>query len=191
MKDSPTIYVMGDPILAKVCDEVSIDDILTNTSVHDAVQIAHRALDDFRKRVGFGRAIAAPQVGFALRFVALNLPVKGAFTMFNPTITTRSVDTFTMWDDCLSFPHLMVCVRRHKHISVDYVDEKGVSKQWLDCPQDISELLQHELDHLDGVLAVDVAVPPARNPTSPSVVDRALWLAERELHMTYVDDYVS
>jgi peptide deformylase len=189
MSDSPKIYLQGDDILSKVCEEVSVDDILTSATVKDAVQIAHRALSDFRKRVGFGRAIAAPQVGYALRFVALSLQDRGAFTMFNPRITSRSDSTFTMWDDCLSFPDLMVCVRRHKRISVSYTDEQGVQKEWLDCTQDISELLQHELDHLDGVLAVDIAVPPARNPDCPKVVTRAAWLAEKDLFATYVDEY--
>lgn len=187
--ESPKIYVVGDEILRKVCDEVSVDDILTHkTIVREATETAHRALNDFRKRVGFGRAIAAPQVGYALRIVTLNLPDKGVFAMYNPRITYRSAETFTMWDDCLSFPDLMVCVRRHKCISVAYLDEHGKEQLWSKCSQDISELLQHEIDHLDGVLAVDIAVPPARNTLCPSIVDRAKWLAEREVFMSYVDE---
>jgi len=60
------------------------------------------------------------------RFLALNLGNKPApFTMFNPEITTKSAETFSLWDDCMSFPHLMVKLRRHKHISVRFQNIQG------------------------------------------------------------------
>jgi peptide deformylase len=50
----------------------------------------------------------------------------------------------------MSFPWLMVKVQRHSTIDIEYIDEKGVKQQWKNIDQAISELLQHEIDHLDG-----------------------------------------
>jgi len=114
-------------------------------------------LERFRGALGFGRAIAAPQIGVAERFVALNLG-EGPFVIANPVITWRSPQTFTLWDDCMSFPDLLVRVRRHASISVRYLDLDGRVREWPELERSRSELLQHELDHLDGILAVDRAL---------------------------------
>lgn len=114
-------------------------------------------LEEFRRRHGFGRAISAPQIGIPQRFIAVNLG-KGLFFIVNPVITWRSAETFTMWDDCMSFPDLLVRVERTASISLEYVDEKGRRKEWREMDRAASELLQHEIDHLDGVLAVDRAI---------------------------------
>jgi peptide deformylase len=119
----------------------------------------HRWLSAFRAEHGFGRAIAAPQIGIARRFIALNLPHWSAqpFTMYNPEITWRSTQRFELWDDCMSFPFMLVRVRRHASISVRYQTETGESIVRERLDRSDSELLQHEIDHLDGVLAVDRA----------------------------------
>ena len=64
-----------------------------------------------------------------------------------------------LWDDCFSFPDLMVRVSRANQIKVDYQDDRGL-KQTLEAEGDLSELLQHEIDHLDGILAVQRAISP-------------------------------
>lgn len=117
----------------------------------------HATLADFRRSAGFGRAIAAPQIGVSRRMVALHLEDR-PFTMLNPRIVWRSEDTFTLWDDCMSFPELLVRVRRHQSISVHWQDEQGRPRSFERIDRARSELLQHELDHLDGVLAVDRAL---------------------------------
>ena len=76
----------------------------------------------------------------------------------NPEIVWRSRETFTLWDDCMSFPDLMVKVRRHRSISIQFQDVQGQIHQWSRINQAFSELLQHEMDHLDGILAVDIAI---------------------------------
>jgi peptide deformylase len=115
-------------------------------------------LDDFRSRHGFGRAIAAPQIGRLERIIFVRLEQIGlARPLINPEITARSEEMFELWDDCFSFPDLMVRLRRHARITVDYQDERGARQQWT-VDGDISELLQHEIDHLDGILAVNRAI---------------------------------
>jgi hypothetical protein len=70
-------------------------------------------LEAFRERFGFGRAIAAPQIGVPRRLIAVNLGEE-PFLVVDPDITWRSEETFTMWDDCMSFPGLLVRLRRHR-----------------------------------------------------------------------------
>ena len=62
-----------------------------------------------------------------------------------------------LWDDCFSFPDILVKVRRHKRIEISYVDEAGERKNLI-AADALSELLQHEIDHINGVLAIDRAI---------------------------------
>ncbi|MGA7614883.1 MAG: peptide deformylase, partial [Thermoanaerobaculia bacterium] len=137
-------------------------------------------LADFRRRHGFGRAIAAPQIGIGQRFIAIDLG-KGPFLVVNPVITSRSEETFTMWDDCMSFPDILVRLRRHRSISLYYHDEAGRDHEWRDLDTAESELLQHETDHLDGVLAIDHALD------RESIVLRPLFEARYEELRATVD----
>lgn len=116
-------------------------------------------LADFRTRQGFGRAIAAPQIGAHQRIIFVNMH-DGSFgpaPLLNPQIVRASDERMELWDDCFSFPNLMVRVQRHVEIDVRYTDEQGLP-QVVTARGDLSELLQHELDHLDGVLATDRAL---------------------------------
>jgi peptide deformylase len=112
-------------------------------------------LDDFRRQNGFGRGIAAPQVGVGRRMIFLN--VGESFPLINPTITRASREMMELWDDCFSIPNLMIRVRRHVEIDVSYTDEHG-AQRLMKASGDVSELLQHEIDHINGILATDRAI---------------------------------
>ena len=71
----------------------------------------------------------------------------------NPVLKNKSEEMIELWDDCISFPDLLVRVRRHKRCTIEYRDNNWIL-QSLDLEDDLSELLQHEIDHLDGILAV-------------------------------------
>lgn len=154
MSEPAPVLLLGDPRLRVRSYEVAS---FGDTLFQKEVATLAASLEDFRRRHGFGRAISAPQIGIALRFIAVNLG-KGTFIVANPVVTGSSDSTITMWDDCMSFPDLLVRVRRNESISLDYVDEQGKAKSWRDLDLAASELLQHEIDHLDGVLAVDRAI---------------------------------
>jgi peptide deformylase len=77
--------------------------------------------------------------------------------LINPEIVWSSQNRFELWDDCFSFPDLMVRVSRATRVRVDYQDTDGLN-QTLEAEGALSELLQHEIDHLDGVLAVQRAI---------------------------------
>ena len=148
-----TVLLVGDPRLRRVATPASLDE----PGLKDDVTRLHAALARFRAEHGFGRAIAAAQIGVARRFLALNLG-EGPFTMFNPEVVWRSAETFTLWDDCMSFPFLLVRVARNASITVDFEDEAGRRQRWEHLDRATSELLQHEIDHLDGILAIDRAL---------------------------------
>jgi peptide deformylase len=141
------ILVAGDPRLAQRAQAVSLDD----PDLKGEVVEMHAALAAFRADNGFGRAIAAPQVGIAKRVIALQLGAT-PFELINPEITWRSDSLFDVWDDCLSVPDCVVRVSRHRSISVRYFDLQGRVRHWEHLPEDLAELIQHEVDHLDGIL---------------------------------------
>lgn len=116
-------------------------------------------LAEFRAQAGFGRGIAAPQIGAMQRVIFLRMPDGFTGALCNPRLTWASPERFERWDDCFSFPDLMVWVSRARAVRVDYQDEEGRPQQ-LAAAGDLAELLQHEIDHLDGVLAVDRAASP-------------------------------
>ncbi|MEQ1891582.1 MAG: peptide deformylase [Planctomycetota bacterium] len=171
------ILHLGDPRLRWPCKEV------TDARSADVRALgAHlfETLAELRTRHGFGRALAAPQVGRRIAVVAYDLGA-GPRLMINPKITAQSEATFTLWDDCYSFPDLLVRVRRARSISLDYVDASGRHQSWKDLGEAESELFQHELDHLEGVLAIDRLVD------ADSVVTREEFARERERLLASVD----
>jgi len=139
----------------------------------------HETLAAFRARRGFGRALAAPQIGRRVRAVAFDLG-RGPRALINPGITARSDATFTLWDDCLCFPELLVRVRRARSITLEFEDEHGRAQRWSDLEPAEAELFQHELDHLDGILAVDRALD------AESIVTREEFARERERYAALV-----
>src|SRR5262245_60839052 len=112
-------------------------------------------LENFREQNGFGRGIAAPQIGVGRRVIFLN--TGESFPIINPTITHASREMMELWDDCFSIPNLMVRVRRHFEVDVSYTDDQG-SQRRIKASGALSELLQHEIDHLNGILATDRAI---------------------------------
>ena len=172
----PAILRLGDPRLRRVAAPVDLAD---PTLAADLARL-HAELAAFRAAHGFGRAIAAPQLGIDRRLIAMNLGT-GPLAIVDPEIVWRSGETFTLWDDCLCFPELLVRVRRHASISVRYRDERGAEVLRERLPRAESELFQHEIDHLDGVLAVD------RAEGDPAIVQRHEFLADPARFAAMVD----
>lgn len=110
----------------------------------------------WRTSTGYGRAIAAPQIGASMRVIFLKLPDSESWPMVNPAITWRSEEKMVVWDACLSFLSIFMQVERHREIVVRYQDLRGEAHEIRAGEErNLSELLQHEIDHLDGILAVD------------------------------------
>lgn len=115
----------------------------------------HEAMFDFRTKYNAGRAIAAPQIGVFKRIIYMN--ISEPVLMINPVLSSFSEETFELWDDCMCFPNLLVKVCRFKQCTLSYTN-RNLEQVTLFLTDDISELIQHEYDHLDGILATMRAV---------------------------------
>ncbi len=146
------ILLLGDPRLYQPSEAVRIEEI---PSLRGVVEDLHDTLMDFRQRHGVGRAIAAPQIGVFKRLIYMN--TGSPVVLINPVLRPIGSETMELWDDCMSFPDLLVRVRRWRRCTVDYLDMDGEKRQ-LTPEGDLSELLQHEYDHLDGILATMRAI---------------------------------
>jgi peptide deformylase len=145
------ILRLGNPGLFHVCDSVTREELDEMGSV--AMDL-HDTIMDFRNRTGMARAMASPQIGVYKRMIYMHIERPVVF--INPVLSDLSADMIEMWDDCMSFPELLVRLRRHKTCRITYRD-----MEWNEHTKELtelSELLQHEVDHLDGVLAVSRAI---------------------------------
>jgi peptide deformylase len=146
------ILQLGNPVLRSTCVPVRSFD---NGGLQELVEDLRDTLLDFHARRGFGRGIAAPQIGILQR--AIFVDVGEPMALLNPVIVGRSRKHILLWDDCFSFPDLMVKLKRHLTIEVRYRNLQG-KLQTLKAAGGLSELLQHEIDHINGILAVDRAI---------------------------------
>ncbi|MGD9381950.1 MAG: peptide deformylase [Candidatus Thorarchaeota archaeon] len=162
------ILLLGNPRLYEVSEPVLKEDIAIVQSV---IQDLHETMMEFRHKYGAGRAIAAPQIGVLKRVIYMQ--IDGPITFINPILDNLSEEMIEVWDDCMCFPELLVKVRRHKSCTIQYRDMNWNQKA-IDLEDSLSELIQHEYDHLDGVLAVSRAIDSKsfaiRGQVTPGVV---------------------
>jgi peptide deformylase len=148
-----TVLQLGDPGLREVAKKVSDP---AAAGIRALVEDLADTLAHWRKATGYGRGIAAPQVGANWRVIFLRLPGEEPWPLVNPEITWRSEEKIVVWDACLSFLSIFMQVERHREITVRYQDLRGERHEvHAGEERNLSELLQHEIDHLDGILAVD------------------------------------
>jgi len=153
MKYLNNLLLLGDPRLYQVCEPVTEAD---KPFIDDWVNDLHDVMEEIRARYNFGRGIAAPQLGIMKRLFYLN--INEPKVIINPEIIWASNDKFSLWDDCMSFPHLLVHVSRHKSLKINYLNQNYEPQDWLIEQQEIAELVQHEYDHLNGVLCTMRAI---------------------------------
>lgn len=144
-----TVRHLGDPVL-----RVSASRVVAPRSPAVAA-LADDLLDTLRATraaTSYGRAIAAPQIGEPVRVVVADLGE--LWTLVNPEITQASEERRDWWDACLSFHDVFGRLSRHVAISVRWEDLQGEVHE-AHFEDELAELFQHELDHLEGVLAID------------------------------------
>ncbi len=147
-----SILLLGNPKLYELSSPVSHDEL---GSIRRAVTDLDDTITHFQRAFGYGRAIAAPQIGVMKRLIYMRIdePV----VIINPVLENLSEEMIELWDDCMSFPDLMVRVKRHKKCTLTYRNLDWKEVRW-ELADDMSELIQHEYDHLDGILATQRAV---------------------------------
>ena len=148
------ILLLGNPKLYETCAPVEPTEL---ESLKPVITDLHDTMMDFRKRYNRGRAIAAPQIGVMKRLIYMH--IENSVVFINPIFKDNSDEMMVVWDDCMSFPDLLVKVRRHKSCTIVYKD-MDFNEQQMQLVGDLSQLLQHEYDHLDGILAVSRAIDP-------------------------------
>lgn len=144
------IVLLGNPNLRKKSDKVTdftkdLKPILENLK---------DSLTKIQEATGMGRGIAAPQLGYLKKVVYIQMPER-SFYLVNPEILWRSYETFDVWDSCFSMKGaFFVKIQRNKKIRVRYQDENG-KVHIEEFSDSLSELLQHETDHLEGIVCTD------------------------------------
>lgn len=152
------IAQLGQPVLRENALELSPDEI----TAPGVQQLIDGMLETLAAAGGVG--LAAPQVFTNRRvFLAAVLPPpepeagRGIEIFINPQIVGVSEETGAAWEGCLSFPELLVLVERHLAVRIEYWNRRGEQRS-LELQGFPARVVQHELDHLNGVLTLDRAV---------------------------------
>ena len=139
------ILRMGEETLREVSSPVScIDD--------EIKKLIDEMFITLEKSNGIG--LAAPQVGINIRLFIVQLEEDRGMVFINPEIIRTSDEQCTMEEGCLSIPKVYEKVIRPKNITLQYVDING-KKQLIQAGGLLARVIQHEYDHLNGVLFVD------------------------------------
>lgn len=157
------IVQTGHPVLRKPASPVSLSDIGTP----DFEKLIDYMIDVMRNAPGVG--VAAPQIGIPLRLFVLEdrsggfddddeeereKPTVPLHVFINPTLEPIGEDTVHFYEGCLSVHRMAAVVPRWHEVKVSGLDRKGdpIEVQWSGWP---ARILQHEFDHLEGVLYID------------------------------------
>ena len=152
------IIKMGNPVLREIAEDFSPKEILSE----ETQSLVEDMWDSMEAAGGIG--LAAPQIGISKQLAVIRLQEQSDrypdmkdsedFVIFNPKITVLDETEQGFWEGCLSIPGMRGYVERPQNISVSFIDELGEFGT-LDLHGFPATVLQHELDHLNGVLYVD------------------------------------
>lgn len=145
------ILLLGDTRLYEPSEAVDPEEV---SALLPVINDLEETMIDFQRRHGWGRAIAAPQIGVLKRIVCMH--VDRPLVLLNPILDAHSSEKELFWEDCMSFPELLVCLENPVSCRLTYRDPEWREHR-VHLSHDFAELLQHEVDHLDGVLSVQRA----------------------------------
>ena len=142
------IILIPDPVLRKVASPVA--------EITDGIR---QLLDDMAETMydAPGIGLAAPQVNISERIIVMDCSrdeEPELYKMINPEIVASSQERSVLEEGCLSIPNQTADVERPAHVDVRYLDVDG-NEQMLHCEGLLAACVQHEIDHLDGVLFID------------------------------------
>ena len=138
----------GDPVLRKTAAPVEVFDESLGALVAEMVEALSNAN---------GVGLAAPQIGVSKRVVVIDTEYGEAppRVLINPEIVSTSDETVVEDEGCLSLPGISLDVKRSAHVSVRAQNEKGEEYTIEDASGLLAKALQHEIDHLNGILLID------------------------------------
>lgn len=148
------IVLYPDPVLRKKAAKVEVFDASLQKTVRDMFATMYKLR---------GVGLAAPQVGLSINLLVLNPsgdPEKPEqeMALINPKIRSRKGEVFGE-EGCLSFPRIYAEIARARDIVVDYQDPSGKKFEGVSLSDYLARIVQHEGDHLDGVLFTDRMSP--------------------------------
>ncbi len=154
------IVLMGDPVLRTEADEVTVFDDALKGLVRDMFETMYHA---------DGIGLAAPQIGLAQRIIVVDLrrpdeddeAAPERIALVNPVVTWSSEDTYKTTEGCLSIPGLEEVVERPVAVRVEGKDPEGRDVV-VEADELYGRALQHEIDHVDGILFLDRVSPLKR-----------------------------
>ena len=149
------IAVMGDPVLREIAREVTLEELASpevQGIIDDMVQTMHSA---------GGVGLAAPQISQSLRICVIDKPLT---VLVNPVVTPAGEARGTSTEGCLSVPDMTGTVERAKTVRVQALTRAGktVDMHWTGFR---AIVVQHEVDHLDGILYIERASHTDKGPT--------------------------
>ncbi len=139
------IVTFGDKLLTQKSELIT--DITKET-----INLINEMFDTMYYNNGIG--LAAVQVGQLINLFVVDVPDHGKYVMINPKIADKSLEKQIYEEGCLSIPGIGNEVERPANILVEFTDEKGKNKK-IEASGLLSTCIQHEYDHLEGILFVD------------------------------------
>lgn len=156
---------LGHPVLRRPAREVTSEEI-RGAAMRQLVSDMQQTMEDYG-----GVGLAAPQVHCPLRVAIVEFSADNPrfdieekqqpTTFFNPRVRVLDATPAGFWEGCLSVPGLRGYVQRPSRICVDYLDDQAVPRT-IEASGFLATVLQHEFDHLDGVLYVDRLADPSK-----------------------------
>ncbi|HEY9622909.1 MAG TPA: peptide deformylase [Crinalium sp.] len=143
------LHYLGDRVLRQPAKRI--------TKVDDEIrELARQMLQTMYSEDGIG--LAAPQVGINKQLIVIDIeldkPTVPPLILINPAVTKQSADVCVIQEGCLSIPNVFLDVTRPETIEVSYKDEYG-RPQKITAADLLARVIQHEIDHLNGVMFVD------------------------------------
>jgi len=134
----------GDPVLREKCKRVP--------SIGKSI---HQLIDDMIETMveNYGAGLAAPQVGKAIKVIVVQTDEIEPFALINPEVVKKSGER-RVDEGCLSFPGYRGTIKRSENVTVKALDSEGKAVR-IKADQFLAQVLEHEIDHLNGVLYTD------------------------------------
>ncbi|MBV9108911.1 MAG: peptide deformylase [Gemmatimonadetes bacterium] len=154
------IETLGSDVLRRRADEIAAPG--SDAELDKLIDDMFETMYDAR-----GIGLAAPQIGLSKRLIVVDVQDEsgkdtGPFALFNPVILESGSDTEKQEEGCLSIPGVTGMVERPYTVVVEGQDRQGNAMR-IEADAMLARCLQHEIDHLDGVLFIDRMSPLKRN----------------------------
>lgn len=158
------IYQLGEKDTIRTVSKPIPLKLITSEATKQKIAYLKKCFFKYRKITGYGRGIAAVQVGILERFAVIYTPdeKEKMFTIINPKITKRSKKSYRRFEACMSEGPVSAPVVRPAWIEFEYYDEDGKKQVWNTHDTDdesriYNRVFQHEIDHMDGAIFLDKA----------------------------------